>query len=117
VRRDLDGHGAHDVTGGRSPLVLAGTVKEFYSLYTDVDFYDAEDCAFCTRMKQTIQGPGTTAMRKLLDSEHVDTGIFTSTNRPVTKVKRFLASARKLSAKIFPFSSVLIISEVRIPLL
>jgi len=24
VRRDLDGHGAHDVTGGRSPLVLAG---------------------------------------------------------------------------------------------
>ena len=29
------------------------TVKGFYSLFTDVDFCDAEDCAFCTLMKQT----------------------------------------------------------------
>ncbi len=27
-------------------------------------------------MKQTIQGPGTTAMRNLLDSEHVDNSYF-----------------------------------------
>ena len=27
VRSDLDGHGAHDVTGGRSPLVLAGPLR------------------------------------------------------------------------------------------
>ena len=50
------------------------TVKGFYSLYTDVGFCDAEDCGFCTRMKQTIQGPGTTAMLNLLDSEHVGNG-------------------------------------------
>jgi hypothetical protein len=52
------------------------TVRGFYSLYTDVDFCDAADCAFCTRMKQTIEGPGTSAMRNLLASEHVANGFF-----------------------------------------
>ena len=80
------------------------TVKGFYSLYTAVDFCEAAGCVFCTRMKQTImiQGPGASAMRQLLASEHVENGYFHIGKPSSDNCKSFFSFCKEIFGEEIP---------------